>query len=57
MNSKSEFTEMKNGSNEKFELFFEWTAFKELCFEKDVCCEKKANKEILKGKLRNHPPY
>ena len=51
-----------HGSNEKHELFFEWTAFKELCFdsmviEKDVCCEKKANKQILKRKKWNHPVY
>ena len=40
-----------HGSNEKFELFFEWTAFKKLCFnsmviEKYVCFEKKDILEV-----------
>ena len=40
-----------HGSNEKFELFIEWMAFKKLCFnsmviEKNVCSEKKDILEV-----------
>lgn len=33
------------------------TFFSSMVIEKYVNCEKKANKLILEGKMRNHPPY
>ena len=31
--------------------------FDSVVIEKDVCCEKKAKKQALKGKMQNHSPY